>query len=90
MELGYSVYRTLTPRDFDDNGVDTRNHFKEIPEYQPPNSIEQYHQRLIRHTWKLNARSKEEWMAMVEMEKQKGQIYFVTKAVIYEQGYESK
>jgi FkbM family methyltransferase len=87
--LGYEVYRTLTPRDFDDNGVDTRNHFQKIDK-QTPDSVEQYHQRMIRHTWKLNKRSKEEWVKMVQMEDQKGQIYFITKTKILELGYISK
>lgn len=85
--LGYSVYRTLTPRDFDDNGWDTRNNFKPLPEVQPRNSTEQYHQRTIRHTWKLHPRSRAEWVSLVQEKEQVGRIYFVTTAKIYEQGY---
>lgn len=85
--LGYHVYRTLTPRNFDDNGWDTLNNYKPVPEGAPPNATEQFHQRFIRHTWKMHPRSKQEWESMVQQKDQLNRIYFVTTAVIYEQGY---
>lgn len=85
--LGYHVYRTLTPRNFDDNGWDTLNNYRPVPEGAPPNATEQFHQRFIRHTWKMHPRSKQEWEHMVQQKDQLNRIYFVTKAVIYEQGY---
>ncbi len=84
--LGYHIYRTLTPRDFDDNGWDTRNGFKALPD-APPNATEQFHQRLIRHTWKMHPRSKQAWVALVQQKDQLNRIYFITTAVIFEQGY---
>ena len=90
MKLGYFVYRTLTPRDFDDDGIDTRNHFKPVENLQPPKSKDQYHQRIMRHVWKLEARSEQEWKEMIEIKEQAGQIYFLTKVEIYEQGFEAK
>ncbi len=84
--VGYHVYRTLTPRDFDDNGFDTRNQFKPLAD-APPAATEQYHQRQIRHTFKMHARSQQEWVALVQQKDQLNRIYFVTTATIYEQGY---
>jgi hypothetical protein len=85
--LGYHVYRTLTPRNFDDNGWDTANNYQPVPEGAPPNSTEQFHQRFIRHTWKMHPRSKADWERMVQQKDQLNRIYFITTAVIYEQGY---
>jgi FkbM family methyltransferase len=87
-ELGYFVYRTLTPRDFDENGWDTRNGYKAVAE-APPNATEQFHQRVIRHMWKMHPRKKEAWVSMVQRKDQANRIYFITTAVIFEQGYVS-